>query len=77
MLLGRNLAPINPVRATSGKGDRGEEEMLVGSSVNPIYPGLFWYIRYRGGHIVPPLSILGLSGVRVPILFGNDLPMND
>ena len=45
--------------------------------VNPIYPGLFWYIRYRGGHIVPPLSILGLGGVRVPILFGNDLPMND
>ena len=24
-----------------------------------------------------PLSILGLSGVRVPILFGNDLSMND
>ena len=45
--------------------------------INPIYPGLFWYIRYRGGHIVPPLSILGLGGVRVPILFGNDLPMND
>ena len=47
--------------------------------INPIYPGLFWYIRYRagGGHIVPPLSILELGGVRVPILFGNDLPMND
>ena len=31
--------------------------------------------EYRGaGHIVPPLSILGLGGVRVPILFGNDLP---
>ena len=46
-------------------------------SYSPIWPGLFWYIRYRGGHIVPPLSILGLGGVRVPILFGNDLPMND
>ena len=26
-----------------------------------------------GGHIVPPLNIFGLGGVRVPILFGNDL----
>ena len=25
----------------------------------------------------PPLNILGLGGVRVPILFGNELPMND
>ena len=27
--------------------------------------------------IVPPLNIFGLGGVRVPILFGNDLPRND
>ena len=26
----------------------------MNSFVNPIYPGLFWYIRYQGGHIVPP-----------------------
>ena len=30
-----------------------------------------------GGHIVPPLNIFGLGGVRVPILFGNDLLWND
>ena len=28
-------------------------------------------------HCAPPLNILGLGGVRVPILFGNYLPMND
>ena len=32
---------------------------------------------WGGGHIVPPLSILELGGVRVPILFGNDLPRSD
>ena len=43
--------------------------------LNPIWPGLFWCIRYRGGgHIVPPLNIFGLGRVRVPILFGNYLP---
>ena len=40
-------------------------------------PAYFGISGTRGGHIVPPLSILGLGGVRVPILFGNDLPMND
>ena len=30
-----------------------------------------------GGHIVPPLNIFGLGRVRVPILFGNDLPRSD
>ena len=41
----------------------------------PAYFGISGTVG--GGHIVPPLSILGLGGVRVPILFGNDLPMND
>ena len=40
-------------------------------------PAYFGISGTRGGLIVPPLSILGLGGVRVPILFGNDLPMND
>ena len=40
-------------------------------------PAYFGISGTGGGHIVPPLSILGLGGVRVPILFGNDLPMND
>ena len=31
----------------------------------------------RGGHIVPPLNIVGLGRVRVPILVGNDLPRHD
>ena len=44
---------------------------------NPIWPGLFWCIRDPGGHIVPPLYIFGLGRVRVPILFGNDLPRSD
>ena len=30
-----------------------------------------------GGHIVPRLNIFGLGRVRVPILFGNDLPRSD
>ena len=30
-----------------------------------------------GGHIVPPLNMFGLGGVRVPILVGNDLPRHD
>ena len=29
------------------------------------------------GHIAPPLNILKLGGVRVPILFGNDLLWNN
>ena len=36
---------------------------------NPIWPSLFWCIR--------TLNIFGMGGVRVPILFGNDLPMHD
>ena len=52
----------------------GKKVKIETDVFNPIYPGLFEHIRYRGG---PPLSILGFSGVRVPILFGNDLPMND
>ena len=44
---------------------------------NPICTGLFWCIRYRGGHIVPPLNIFGLGRVRVPILFGNYFPRSD
>ena len=40
-------------------------------------PAYFGISGTGGGHIVPPLSILGLGGVRVPILFGNNLPMND
>ena len=40
-------------------------------------PAYFGISGTGGVHIVPPLSILGLGGVRVPILFGNDLPMND
>ena len=51
-----------------------QEQMLF----NPIYSGLFEHIsKNQRGHIVPPLNILGLGGVRVPILFGNHLPMND
>ena len=40
-------------------------------------PAYFGISGTGGGHIVPPLSILGLGGVRVPILFGNDLSWND
>ena len=47
---------------------------MVSFNLNPICTGLFWCIRYRGGHIVPPLNIFGLGRVRVPILFGNYLP---
>ena len=39
-------------------------------------PAYFHVSGTRGGHIVPPLRILGLGGVRVPILFGNDLLWN-
>ena len=40
-------------------------------------PAYFDVSGTRGGHIVPPLSILGLGGVRVPILVENDLSWND
>ena len=40
-------------------------------------PAYFGISGTGGGHIVPPLSILELGWVRVPILFGNNLPMND
>ena len=43
----------------------------------PAYFGISGIRGGRGGHIVPPLNIFGLGGVRVPILFGNDLPRND
>ena len=32
--------------------------------------------KRRGAHCAPP-NILGLGGVRVPVFFGNHLPMND
>ena len=52
--------------------------VLKGSKIlNLFTPAYFGISGTTGGHIVPPLSILGLGGVRVPILFGNDLPMND
>jgi len=51
---------------------------------NPIWPSLFWPIRDLGGGggIVPPpppkkKNIFGLGGLRVPILFGNDLRGGD
>ena len=50
-------------------------ELFVFLTLSP--PAYFGISGTGGGHIVPPLSILGLGGVRVPILFGNDLPMND
>ena len=40
-------------------------------------PAYFDVSGTRGGHIVPPLNIFGLGRVRVPILFGNDLPRSD
>ena len=46
-------------------------------SLTLFAPAYLSISKDRGGHIVPPLSILGLGGVRVPILFGHDLPMND
>ena len=48
--------------------------------LNPIYPSLLpivAYLKTDRGHIVPPLNILRLFGVRVPIIFGNHKPMND
>ena len=36
---------------------------------NPFRTGLFQHILIPGEHIVPPQNILGLGGVRVPILF--------
>ena len=46
--------------------------------LNPIWPSLFRCIRdLGGGHIVPPLNIFWLGGVRVPILVANDLPGHD
>ena len=50
---------------------------LYNPSLTLFTPAYFGISGTGGGHIVPPLSILGLGGVRVPILFGNDLPMND
>ena len=40
-------------------------------------PAYFDVSGTGGGHIVPPLNIFGLGRVRVPILFGNDLPRSD
>ena len=52
---------------------------LPSSSLNSIWPGLFWCIRDPGGrgHIVPPLNIFGLGGVWVQILVGNDFSRHD
>ena len=48
------------------------------NDLTPFGPAYLSISRNQGGgHIVLPLTILGLGGVRVPILFGNDLPMND
>ena len=47
---------------------------LVGEVLTLFGPAYFDTIGIRGGHIVPPLNIFGLGRVRVPILFGNDLP---
>ena len=46
---------------------------LPSSSLNSIWPGLFWCIRDPGARGAP-LNIFGLGGVRVPIFFENDLP---
>ena len=51
--------------------------LRIAAQLTLFTPAYFGISGTRGGHIVPPLSILGLGGVRVPILFGNDLPMND
>ena len=57
---------------------RGTYKVVFGDTPLTLFtPAYFGISGTRGGHIVPPLSILGLGGVRVPILFGNDLPMND
>ena len=50
---------------------------LLSSFLTLSTPAYFGRSGTGGGHIVPPLSSLELGGVRVPILFGNDLPMND
>ena len=47
----------------------------IRSMINPI--GTSVSKDQEGGHIVPPLNIFGLGRVRVPILFGNDLPRSD
>ena len=60
MLLGRNLAPINPVRATSGKRDRGEEEMmLVGSSVKCIFGVSHSQMAFFGVFPIPIQTVPG------------------
>ena len=53
---------------------------LVGEVLTLFGPAYFDVSGIRGGgHIVPhPLNIFfGLGRVRVPILFGNDLPRGD
>ena len=43
--------------------------------INPTWPSLLGRIRDVGGFAPPPpLNIFELSGARVPILLGNDLP---
>ena len=59
LLLGRNLAPINPVRATSGKRDRGEEEMLVGSSVKCIFGVSHSQMAFFGVFPIPIQTVPG------------------
>ena len=53
-------------------------DLIKKSTLTLFKPAYLGVSKYQGGgHIVPPLSTLGLGGVRVPILFGNDLTMND
>ena len=65
-----------PIKITKKKTifSSGQQDIDCLTLFGPAYFGISGTL---GGHIVPPLSILGLGGVRVPILFGNDLPMND
>ena len=56
---------------------KAQGDQVLNIPLTLFTPAYFGISGTGGGHIVPPLSILGLGGVRVPILFGNDLPMND
>ena len=49
----------------------------TGNCLTLFTPAYLSLSKTEGEDIVPPLNVLGLGGVRVPILFGNHLPMND
>ena len=54
-----------------------KKHIIMIITITLLGPAYLSLSKDRGGHIVPPLNILGLGGVRVPIRFGYDLLWND